>query len=57
MTIQLGARRELFVDHHLIDAMTDARLRLHPPERKNVVFSAAEPLENACTGCFNGPAQ
>ena len=53
MTIQLGARRELFVDHHLIDAMTDARLRLHPPERKNVVFSAAEPLENACTGCFN----
>ena len=50
MTIQLDARRELFIDHYLIDDLTDARLHLHPPERKNVVFSVAEPLENACTG-------
>ncbi len=32
-TIQLGARRELFVDRFLIGTMTNAELRLHEPRR------------------------
>ena len=53
MSIEIGERRELFVDHFLIEDLTDAQLHLHPPERKNIVLSAQEPHENACSACFN----
>ena len=51
--IDLGSRRELFVDPYLIDSLSDARLHLHEPVRKETVFRVVEPLENACTGCYN----
>ena len=35
----LGSRRELFVDTHLIDTMSGAELRLHPPVPKEIVTS------------------
>ncbi len=53
MTLCIGPLRELFVDHHLIEEKDEVQLHLHPPERKNPIFSVAEPLENACSGCFN----
>ncbi len=53
MSIEIGARRELFVDRYLIEDLANARLHLHPPERKNIVLSVEEPLENACSACFN----
>ncbi|MBM4003795.1 MAG: hypothetical protein FJ295_10980 [Planctomycetes bacterium] len=38
--VDIGARRELFVDRFLIDFMTNARLELAHPERREVVFEA-----------------
>jgi hypothetical protein len=49
----LGARRELFVDHHLIEKLDDAALRLHTPTRREVVFQVSQPWDNACTACYN----
>ncbi len=51
--IDLGSRRELFVDSFLIDSFEDAGLHLHEPVLKETVFRVQEPLENACTGCYN----
>lgn len=36
--IQIGSRRELFVDQHLIDRIDGARLELHRPIRREVIF-------------------
>ena len=41
----LGSRRELFVDTHLIDAMSGAELRLHPPVPKEIVMHHDRPWE------------
>ena len=49
----LDSRRELFVDHYLVDRLTHAELRLCTPERREVVFQVQPPIENACTGCYN----
>lgn len=43
--IDLGARRELFVDRYLIDKMTGAELRLHHPIDQGQVFAFDEPWE------------
>ncbi len=51
--IALGSQRELFVDPYLIDTLEGARPHLHEPVRKETVFRVVEPLENACTGCYN----
>ena len=51
--IDIGSRRELFVDPYLVDTLTDAQLHLHEPVRRETVFRVQEPLENACTGCYN----
>ena len=51
--IDIGGRRELFVDGYLVEELENARLKLHPPERREVVFQVRLPLENACTGCYN----
>lgn len=51
--IDIGTRRELFVDDHLIERLEGAALHLHEPTRREVVFQIEEPLENACTGCYN----
>jgi len=53
-TIDIGSRRELFVDDYLIDRLDgQARLKLHPPKREEVVFQVEGPLENACSGVYN----
>ena len=36
--VNIGSRRELFVDRFLIDQLEDARLTLHRPVRREVVF-------------------
>ena len=51
--ISLGSQREPFVDPYLIDTLNGARLQLHEPVRQETVFRVIEPLENACTGCYN----
>jgi hypothetical protein len=51
--INIGSRRKLFVDDFLIDDLTNLRLHLHPPVRREVVFQVQEPLENSVTGCYN----
>lgn len=52
--LEIGSRRELFVDHCLLESLTrEAGLRLHPPERKEVVFQAEGPLENGCSGVYS----
>ena len=51
--IALGSQRELFVDPYLIDTLEGAYQHLHEPVRKETVFRVVEPLENACTGCYN----
>ena len=42
--IDIGARRELFVDDFLIDRMEDVRLDLKKPERREIAFTADAPL-------------
>ncbi|MBT3375341.1 MAG: hypothetical protein HN742_07545 [Lentisphaerae bacterium] len=52
--IDIASRRELFVDQRLIDGFDgDARLKLHPPKREEIVFQVDGPLENACSGVYN----
>lgn len=36
--IDVGSRRELFVDQHLIESLDGARLQLHRPVRREIVF-------------------
>lgn len=44
--IEIGSRRELFVDEHLIDSLRgDAELKLHRPQPREVVFTADRPWE------------
>lgn len=37
-TIDIGSRRELFVDQHLIERLDGVRLQLHRPVRREIVF-------------------
>ena len=48
--IDIGSRRELMVDDHLIDSMTGSlRLQVHKPVRRNVALVTDAPWEgNAC---------
>lgn len=43
--INIGSRRELPVDHHLIEKLDGARLVLHRPVRREVVFRTDSALE------------
>ncbi|MBT4816291.1 MAG: hypothetical protein HN742_22750 [Lentisphaerae bacterium] len=51
MTRDIGSRRELFVDHHLIDTLTNARLELNRPRNEGVVIRFDEPWEYPFAGC------
>ncbi len=42
--IDIGARRELFVDHHLIESLDGARLVLHRPQPREVVLKFDQPI-------------
>jgi hypothetical protein len=48
--IDLGTRRELFVDRFLIERLTSARLTLHEPRREDVAIAFDSPWE----GIFSG---
>ena len=43
--IDIGGRRELFVDDHLIQRLDNARLRLHRPTPREVTFVFDKPWE------------
>ena len=45
--LNIGSRRELFVDHYLIDRLGNARLELHRPRREAIAFNFDEPWEGA----------
>ena len=47
--VDIGSRRELFVDDYLIDRMEGAQLRLHSPQRREVVMEYNRSWEgNTC---------
>ena len=48
--IEIGSRRELFVDHHLIDRLEGARLVLHRPQPREVVLKFDQPWEGLYSG-------
>lgn len=48
--IDIGDRRELFVDHYLIDRMQDVRLSLHHPRDEGVVLQFDKPWEGLFCG-------
>ena len=51
--IDIGTRRELFVDEHLIDRMDGVRLDLKHPERREVAFTADAPWEDNVAGFYS----
>ncbi len=48
--VDIGQRRELFVDSFLIDTMEGCRPELHPPQPREIVFSFDQPWEGRYTG-------
>lgn len=48
--LNLGNRRELFVDEYLIDTLSDVRLRLHAPHHEGVALRFDRPWEGAFCG-------
>lgn len=47
--IDIGSRRELFVDDFLIESMTNVRLELQHPQPQEIVFACDQPWEgNTC---------
>ncbi|MCX5660956.1 MAG: hypothetical protein NTW19_14720 [Planctomycetota bacterium] len=52
-TLDLGPRRELFVDGALVDRLTSAARVLHAPERREVVWQTQTPWESSTSGYFN----
>jgi len=48
--IDVGSRRELFVDAHLIDHLEGARLKLHSPQPREIVLKFDEPWEGLYSG-------
>ena len=49
-SIDIGSRRELFVDHHLIDRMENLRLHMHEPRDEAEVLKFDEPWEGIHCG-------
>jgi len=48
--IDVGSRRELFVDHFLIDRLDGASLRLHEPQPAETVLRFDRPYEGVYAG-------
>lgn len=48
--VSLGAQRELFCDHHLIESMTGTQLRLGVPREREVVLRFDQPWEGVHAG-------
>lgn len=51
--IQIGTRREMFVDDYLIESLEGAALRLAHPERREVVFVGDAPWEDTTCGALS----
>ena len=51
-SVPIGGRRELFVDHFLVDQLNGVRLQLHAPRDEGVAFAFDKPWE----GLFSGYA-
>lgn len=49
-TINIGSRRELFVDRYLIDKLDAARLTLHHPQPREVAIRFDQPWEGNTSG-------
>lgn len=47
--IDVGSRRELFVDNFMIDSMKNVELKTHQPTRRNIVLNFDKPWEGS--GC------
>jgi hypothetical protein len=45
--IQIGNRREIFVDHYLIDKLTNTKIVLHTPHNEGVVLKFNKPWEGS----------
>ena len=43
--IDIGSRRELFVDYHLIEKLDGARLAMHRPQPREVAIRFGQPWE------------
>ncbi|MBI2425678.1 MAG: hypothetical protein HYV27_22825 [Candidatus Hydrogenedentes bacterium] len=58
--LELGSRRELFVDRFLVESFTDTQLRLGHPVKEDVVLTFDAPWEGRYCGyvslCTDGPA-
>src|SRR5205809_346848 len=48
--LQLGSRRELFVDRFLIEKMDGVQLKLHEPQREGVALKFDQPWEGGFSG-------
>lgn len=48
--IALGSKRELFVDHYLIEKLEGAQLKLHAPQAREIVFKFDQPWEGIYSG-------
>ena len=48
--IDIGSRRELFVDDLLIDRLAGTRLELHPPQPREIVLKFDQPWEGLYSG-------
>ena len=44
--LDIGSRRELFVDYYLIDSMEDVELKLHEPRNEGVALQLDQPWES-----------
>ena len=51
-TIDIGSRRELFVDDHLIQQMSGAELKLHQPIAQELVLTCDAPWEGNTSAYF-----
>jgi hypothetical protein len=50
--IDLGTRRELFVDHFLVEKLAGAQLRLHEPHRDGIALKFDKPWEGGFSAYF-----
>ena len=50
--IDIGSRRELFVDHYLIDKLEEPRLELHEPQPAEIVITFDRPWEGGTSSYY-----
>lgn len=53
--VDIGCRRELFIDQYLIERLEGVRLALHRPSRREIVFRTDAPWEGNDVFSFQFP--